>query len=376
MVRSVMSVAGEALEPVQMDVYTPGELPEDVQVLRKSYPVRIPAEAGEKTFLLDEELPLPAACVGMEKLLHYTLQPDVMERKVMADKVVFRGVAQVHALCRCADGKLNACDFEIPFSQYTDLERTYDPYATVRVIPAVTSLELEAQGDGNLRLKAGLVGQYVVYDRPMLEIVEDAYSTSRSVALHTQQLALPVVLEERQETVKAEQTLEMDGNQVVDVSFTAEHPIQRRREDMLQLEMPGSFQLLCYDADGALQSGTARWEGTMELPAALETTIMASGRVTGRPQASLGGGTANLRCELSVDMMMASRSGIPMVTALELGEQAEPDPGRPSLILRKTGTDSLWSVAKQCGSTVEAIRQANDLSEEPDEDRILLIPVS
>lgn len=376
MVRAVMSVAGEALEPTQAEVYTPKELPGDVQVLRKSYPVRIPVEAGEKTFLLDETLSVPTACEGLEKLLHYTLQPDMMEKKVMSDKVIFRGVAQVHALCRCEDGTLNACDFEIPFSQYAELERTYDPYATVRVVPAVTSLELEPQGDGNLRLKAGLVGQYVIYDRPVLEIVEDAYSTGRSVALRMQQLALPVVLEERQETLKAEQSLEMDGSQVVDIAFTAEHPIQRRREDMLQLEMPGNFQLLCYDADGMLQSGTARWDGNLELPAAQESNMMISSRVSGKPQATVGGGTANMRCDVNIDMMTMTHSGIPMVTALEIGEQAEPDPGRPSLILRKTGTDSLWEVAKQCGSTVEAIQQANNLTEEPDGDRILMIPVS
>lgn len=376
MVRTVMSVAAEALEPVQMDVYSPGELPEDVQLLRKSYPVRIPVEAGEKTFLLDEELPVPSSCESLEKLLYYTLQPDMMEKKVMADKVIFRGVAQVHALCRCEDGKLNTCDFEIPFSQYTDLERTYDPYTTVRVLPAVTSLELEPQGDGNLRLKAGLVGQYVIYDRPMLEVVEDAYSTNRSVALHAQELALPVVLEERQETLKAEQSLEMDGSQVVDIAFTTEHPTQRRREDMLQLETPGNFQLLCYDADGMLQSGTARWDGNLELPAAQESNMMISSRVNGRPQASVGGGTANVRGDVAVEMMTVAQSGIPMVTALELGELSEPDPGRPSLILRRTGTDSLWNVAKQCGSTVEAIQKANNLTEEPEGDRILMIPVS
>lgn len=374
MVRAVMSVAGEALEPVQVDVYTPGELPEDVQVLRNSYPVRIPVEAGEKTFLLDEELPI--SWEGMEKLLYYTLQPEIMEKKVMADKVVFRGVARIHALCRCDGGRLKTGDYEIPFSQYSDLENTYDPYAAVRVIPGVTSLELEPQETGTLHLRAGLVGQYVVCDRPMLEIVEDAYSTSRSVALQTQELALPVVLEERQEQLRAEQSVQIEGSQMVDVSFTAGQPTTRRREEMLQAQLPGSFQLLCYDNDGMLQSGNARWEGSMELPVTDMTDTMLWSRGGAQPQASVGGGTANLHCDVTVDMMTVSQSGIPMVTALELGDQTEPDPGRPSLILRRTGTDSLWKVAKQCGSTVDAIRLANDLTDDPESDKLLLIPVS
>ncbi len=43
----------------------------------------------------------------------------------------------------------------------------------------------------------------------------------------------------------------------------------------------------------------------------------------------------------------------------------EPDPARPSLILRRTGEGGLWELAKACGSTVEAIRSANGLEAEP-----------
>ena len=64
-----------------------------------------------------------------------------------------------------------------------------------------------------------------------------------------------------------------------------------------------------------------------------------------------------------------------MVSALELGECAEPDPMRPSLVVKRSGADSIWSLAKACGSTVEAILEANGLEEAPKDDRLLLIPV-
>lgn len=376
MVRAVVSVAGEALEPWQLEIYSPGELPEDVHVLRKSYPVRIPKEAGEKTFLLDDELPLNAACEDPERIIRYELHPEIIEKKIMADKAVFRGAALMRALCLCRDGQLRTCDFEIPFSQYADLEREYGPNASVWVVPAVTSVELESQEDGGLHLKAGLIGQYVVYDRPTLEIVEDAYSPNRSVALQTQLLEVPAMLEERQETIKAEQTMEMEGTEIVDVSFSMEHPGQRRTDQGIRMELPGNFQLLCYDSDGNLQGGNAHWESTWELPAAPDTSLMSSCRMSGRTQAIPGAENAVVRCDVLVDMMTASNAGIPMVTALELGEMLQPDPGRPSLVLRRAGSDTLWDIAKQCGSTVEAISQANGLTEEPAEGQMLLIPVS
>ena len=67
--------------------------------------------------------------------------------------------------------------------------------------------------------------------------------------------------------------------------------------------------------------------------------------------------------------------GIMMVTGLELGQMQEPDPTRPSLILCRAQGESLWNIAKRCGSTVTDIRRANRLDAEPEENRMLLVPV-
>ena len=64
-----------------------------------------------------------------------------------------------------------------------------------------------------------------------------------------------------------------------------------------------------------------------------------------------------------------------MVTALELGELEQPDSNRPSLIIRKAQGKTLWELAKGCGSTVQDIQQANQLTSEPEETQMLLIPV-
>ena len=63
------------------------------------------------------------------------------------------------------------------------------------------------------------------------------------------------------------------------------------------------------------------------------------------------------------------------VTSMEAGEPTAPDPNRPSVILRRAGGGSLWDLAKKTGSTVDAILAANQLPQEPMDDRILLIPI-
>ena len=79
---------------------------------------------------------------------------------------------------------------------------------------------------------------------------------------------------------------------------------------------------------------------------------------------------------MPVDMVVTAEQTLPMVTEITPGQQRVPDPSRPSLILRRAGDKRLWDIARENGSTVEAIRKANGLQGEPIPDQMLLIPVS
>ena len=237
-----------------------------------------------------------------------------------------------------------------------------------------TALELELDGEGRLRFQGGMTAQYILTDRHMLTLVEDAYSPGREVRLQTGEVTLPAVLEERRENLYGEQTLPAEANLAADISFQADFPRQRRTEGTVEMEIPGTFQVLYYGEDGALRSGTARWEGSRNLPADTESRITAVPAPM-EPQASLVGNQIQLQAEIPVDMTTTARQSLPMVTGLELGQPVRRDPGRPSLILRRAGKEGLWNLAKHSGSTPEAIRRANNLQTDPDPDQILLIPV-
>ena len=142
----------------------------------------------------------------------------------------------------------------------------------------------------------------------------------------------------------------------------------------MQLEYPGQFQVLYYGEDGRLHGSSVRWEGSQNLPAGDNSRILAV-PMGGAVQAAAGNGQIQLKAELPVELTAAAEQSIPMVTGLELMQPKQPDPGRPSLILRRAGENSLWELAKASGSTMDAIRRANNLSGEPARDQMLLIPV-
>lgn len=376
MVRSVVSIAGCALEPIEAELFAPDNIPEDVYLLSRTYPMKIPREAGEKTFQMDEELLLPANCQNPTRLLRFAMNPEITDQKLMADKVVFRGVAHIQALCKCEDGMLKSCHLEIPFSQYSDLEREYDPNAVARVVPSVTNLDMELQENGMLRIKAGLVGQYVIYEQKQIEVVQDAYSPHRPVKLHTTQLQIPSVLEQKQEVLRVEQLLEGAAGEPVDVFCVMEQPKLDRRGEGVDMELPGAFQALFYDAEGNLAGGSVRWTQQQRVELPENAGLTATCRIVGLPQGNAGSEGLRIGMDMSLDTTATAESGMDMVTGLELGEATTAPMDGPSLILRRVGEESLWDMAKRYGSTEDAIRKANGLTEEPTPGQILIIPVA
>ncbi len=376
MVRANLDAMGEAWLPGQEQMAIPGELPEGVEMLTATYPVELPKEAGEKAFLLDEQLSLPANGPKAEKLLYYSLQPEIMDKKVMAGKVVFRGSGMLHILYRTDDGRLCTFDYDLPFSQYADLEGEYDQDPSVWVQPCVTSLDVLLDENGQLQLKAGILGQYLLWDRTMVTVAQDAYSPQRPVTPMLEQLMLPAVLDQTVQSIHAEQAVQADAQQVVDLTFCPTYGQIESTDTGMRVTVPGQFQMLYYDPDGELRSQVTPWEGEWNVNAAQDCSVDAHIFPMGRPQAVPGAGTVNLRAELGTDTVTTCGQGIPMLTGLELGETEKPDPNRPGLILCRKGNRRLWDVAKQTGTTVEKIMQANGLEGEPEDTRILLIPVS
>lgn len=370
MLRATVQVLAEVLEPSEAVLYHPTALPEDIQLLRREYPAQVPCEAGEKTFRVEDVLTLPAGVAFPEKLLYCQVTPILTEQKVAGGKAVVRGSIRFHMLYLGEDGTLCTADPELSFAQFEDLDRDYNDDALLSVMMDVTGFEPELQ-DGQFRVKCGLTAQYTVHDRVTACLVEDAYSPVRSVSVHTQDLELPNVLDISRKILEPE--VEYSGGRIVDAVVYPEHPVARRAGDLTEMEFPGTVQILAYNDEGHLEGCQLRWNEHWELPVDRDAQIQPAVTVTAPPQIANGG---RVLMQMDAQAVFGSPKLGNAVTAMEAGEKEQPDPNRPSLILRRAGDASLWEIAKKCGSTVEAIRVANCLDQEPMDDRMLLIPIS
>lgn len=375
MVRAGVDTFGQAMGKLKMELTSAPDVPEDVQLLTRSYPVELPVEAGEKQVQMEENLPFPDSNSEKYKLISYDLSPTILEQKVLGNRLVFRGQALVHVVYMTEDGEISQWETEVPFSQYTELDRDYDPNATAWVLPIVTAMELDVTEEGQLQMRAGIAAQYTIFDRTMMDVVEDAFSPKREVTVRSEDIQLPVLLDSTVLDMQAEGILRGDIDRVVRAVALSEYPTLSLSEDGQNIHMDGQFQTLYRDVEGQMISDTVRFKCAVPFPSAMENQSQLWLGMPMQPETFPGGDGMTVRSRYPVAVQMYSGQTIPMVTELELGEYKEPDPNRPSIILRRAGDEGLWAIAKGYGSTVAAIQEANQLSGEPESGQMLLIPI-
>ena len=371
MVRAGLQAWGEALEPTDIDLFSPGTLPEDVQLLENSYPVEMPREAGEKLLELHEDVPSDGA--PLQKVSRLRASAQIQEHRVMTGRLIFRGEVTVEAMFQ-EDGPVSK-QWQLSFSQFVDLDRDYGNNAVAWLLPVITALELEPGENGGLAVKCGLAVQYVIYDRTVVRVVEDAYSPRRPVELQQQEMYLPARLDTQRQNITVRHRMKGDHSVILDSQWLSGCPFVQQNGDEAQIRIPGQFPILSQDMAGALQGSVGREEGAWDLPSQRENRLRVTAELQGKTVTERTADGNELVQEVTVVAEVFAQQGLNTVTGLVLGEEGEPDPARPSLILRRKGEGSLWQLAKDCGSTVDAIRAANALAQDPEEQQMLLIPV-
>ena len=373
-VRAEAAVLGQAWERMEVQISKPTAMPEGVELLTNTYPVTLLQEAGEKTFSIEETLRLPDGQPEPERIIRWELQPRIAEQKVLGAKLVFRGTAVLHLLYQTREGSLNGWDFELPFSQLAELEQTFTQEARGQVVPVVTNLELDRTEEG-LSLRCGLVGQYQIFDRVQLELPEDAYSPGKEVTARSRTVQLPRLLDSFEKTLEMEASGPMDGGRIVDVCFLPQPPRLQRSGDEVRTELGGMALLLLETEEGKLESRRAGCSGTLQCRAEASTSPEPSLLPPEPPQVRTGNGAFQIHMEQPLRLQTFTDAGAAMLEAVTVGAEKQLQGDRPTLVLRRFEEESLWALAKRCGSTVESIRRMNHLEAEPLSGQMLLIPV-
>lgn len=372
--RTGIALLIQAMVPDELELWKLGELPGDLETKIERYPFVLTREAGEKSFLLDEDLNLSERMPPVEQLVYYRLEPEILEQKVLGSRAAFRGMGNLHLLYIDPEGRLNSHDFRVPFAQYVDLDGEYEEDAEVSCLLCVTSLELDAEQDGALRLKCGMVCQHTVCAKEQVELLQDCYSPVREVWLEKQLVSVPAWLDQQNRQLELSSSVSGGDGQPVDLIFFRNPPDVKLRTGAADVEQGGTFRTLLMDPAGQYTSRTDRAGESIHMDTECQTVCFSSG--SGTVGMRQEGASWRTDTQVAMDLKSLCVRPMEMVTGVKLGQERVPDPERPSVIIRcRNRGETLWDLAKRCGSTVGAIRRINRLEGEPEQERLLLIPV-
>lgn len=354
----------------EANLYFTNEHDDMVQILSNHYPLQLPVEASEKHFNLEESLDVSSSNDDI-KILRYTMEMVLTESKIIADKLVLRGNALVDILYMDADGGIYSWNTEIPVSQYAQLSMEYEPGSHADICFAVTDLDIETTDGSGFVLKAGVLAQYTIYENKNITIIEDAYSNARELEIHSDVLQLPSILEQKEEILEPEVALELADHKILDIALFMEE-LQTDIDDASFCVKPkGYFQILSLDPEGNLQNSTRKWESVWRLDASPDIATDVSAAIEGRPKIR----GQKIAAPLKLKLACMNVNPISIINDIQIGEPLPTNQNRPSIILCRAESKSLWELAKCNGSTVEAIQKANNITSEPIAEKLLLIPV-
>ena len=370
LIRASVRVTLKLWEPCREEHPVSADAP-GVETLLEVQPARLLSAMGEKRYSVEDTVRFPSEHVG-KKLVSVQTQVEHSECRLTGTRAVFRGNLELSALYLTHNGKLETADAQLPFSQFIDLE-TCEERDELQLDSILCGADAELSADGGgLNISAQILSRAAVWSSRDIPCITDVYSCDGQAEPQWREREYESLLDTQLFPVSGRAVLsDITGQEAAAVCLPGVW-IQKREGEHVSFTLPVRIQLLT-DGETGASPGTARIELTCATRAApgcrfeLEATEL-------HVQTSPGAEGSDVRLSGTLCLRTYGTTSFREVSECEITED-ETAGARPGLIIRRTCRgERLWDIAKQYGSTREAIRSANSLTEEPAEGTLLLIP--
>lgn len=349
-----------------------------LQQLRESRDTYVVVSVQEKPFTFSDTLPLPSDQQEVSALLHSRASLHCNESKIIGNKLIFKGRADLQILCRTSQGQVLAASHQLPFSQIMEVTGVgEEAHCSLDVQLTGLSCALES---GELSVTMEMLAQVVVRESRTLELLTDLYSTAVPLNVEFAPLSLCRLEEQgvKHQSVREIVETEELTKGVLDAWAAVSGVDINREGDRVVFAAEAAVSMLCEGEDGKVIAVTRTIPVTC--PAELPSGALCACRCQLPAAVSATPTTGGLEIRLDVDLSyMAYRTEeLSAVSDVQTGEEEETAAGQvPSIVLRVMGRERLWDVAKSYRTTTADILRANELSEgESLNGRLLLIPRS
>ena len=368
-VRAVVSVSmtvwSECREEHPVDAAS-----DNVELLKETEVLKLLTACGEKTYSVEDTVRLSPEGTGV-RLADYQISISHSDARLTGTRAVLKGDLELQVLYLNEDLELTRGTASLPFSQYIDLGDCRESDELL-LTTCLTGADLEFSADGGgLNVTLQLLSRAEVWAKQETVVLRDLYALDGQAVPEWREWGYESLLDRQYFSPVGHGTLNLAG----EACYTTCHPgeiTHTRNGENTEFNIPVKVQVVVRNGQ-TLSGGTVRINLTCGTRAAAgcRFEVQTEGL---RAEASDGVDGMDVKVTGTVCVRTYGQQEIREITGGEISE-TEPEPNRPGLIIRRPKPrETLWEIAKQYRTTVDAIRQANSLTGEPGTDALLLIP--
>jgi len=340
--------------------------------------------AFEREFSYADEMVLSASRTEMKEILSMDTDLKTADCRILGNKLVLKGLAQIHLLYKDMSGNLSTLHQEFMFSQIAESD-VGEEFGLVQCLFKLVGYEYQIGSEGNredrhtVTISLHIQGQVQILEKKKVTFLSDMYSIYHNLTVERQGLFL---VDEPHTVIKKQSLRELlptasGVKDVVYATVVCGNCTCLSGEQGSFVEAPVRIHCLYYDENDALLAGekeiSIKAETEMNSLSCPSISIQPSGDISATPA------TDGIDIRFILEFLIATKHLHAKTTIVkaELDESTSFREKMPSLVLRKFEKGmSLWDVAKAYHTTIGDILIANGLDHKDavPTDQLLLIP--
>ncbi|MCL2486494.1 MAG: DUF3794 domain-containing protein [Oscillospiraceae bacterium] len=326
-------------------------------------------------FSISEALELAPGKPPIASVISSAAAISVTDAKAIANKLAVKGEALLRLVYRTDSGEsLESMEFSIPFNQFFDLLGADDScLMDVKIDAPLVDLNLRTDNDGEYRRLTAEIKAFAdikSYRPTDITFVTDAYSTEYDVELERKNMRLSRLERVVSHRGFADSTVDFGAvaTERIEGVCARVHSISGRvQEGKIMVSGKISCGAIAVDASGdtGYTESLSDFETEFPVDDVVEGAVSPNAYVRAVSYNLVGANKLEVRAELEITAAVYIELTLPAVSDIRVGEAAVKNAGCGGVTLYFADPgEELWDIAKEHGSSVESIRETNELSED------------
>lgn len=388
-IHGAFSVCAKVLQQAEND-YVCGIEGDDIQQRKKVLPASKVAGFSQQQFSISEVLEISDGKPPAETIIRSGLTATVQDFKIVANKLIVKGEASLRLLYSPGidSSEPEAMEYLIPYSQMLDCNGVTEE-CTCEISMDVMNFDVDVKSDSSgentlLELEAKMMASVVAYEDSEVTVVTDAYSTQFELSMDYKTKSMDTLMGIITDAVTQKSNFDLGDagiskvidiwNEISTVGAELENSqiIYKGKMNvcLLAVNIEGNPFYLERMVDFSCAHDWTKRGSQIRCDANVQV-VNISYRITGAT-------SIEVKSELKLTTSVYQQNSFKVLTDVT-GDEDRPkmkDVSAALTIYYADAGESIWDIARNYCTSVDAIKAENDLTEETIEDRgMLLIPM-